>query len=502
MSTAAITADVVVLGGGTAGCVVAAEAIRAGLAVVLVEAGPDYGRRDSGRWPAELLEPWTLPASHGWNFAETLPGGRILPIERGKVMGGCSSVNGCVAAWGSEADYNGWESARGLAGWGADAFRPELEAVDRALGVRQVTPDHLTPFQAGCLRAAMEIGFDFQEDVNDLASDVGVGTVPRTVTGRTRYNAAFAFLDDLRRDRRLLILAGHLVDKLEIRGNVVTAIRVIGPAGPVRLAGGLVILAAGVFGSPAILMRSGVGQPAMLGRVGIKPVLPLPGVGANLHDHPTVDVRFAGSAGLEKAMAAWLERTRVAEEPIVVKARSSLPGDAFDLHVFPVAETPFEGRAWGWVLPIAGLTPRSRGTVRLTAPDPDAPPAISHAFLSDEAGYDVRMLADGIDLARRMASAPGLSALIGEEIEPRLTGPELAAWIRGAHHHYWHPVGTCRMGPSGDPAAVTGPDGRVRGLVNCLVADASAMPAVPRANTNLPTAALARKIARGAFAAA
>lgn len=498
-ATAAITADVLVLGAGTAGCVATAEAVRAGQTVVLVEAGPDYGKLESRRWPTELLEPWTLPSSHDWGYTEVLPDGRVLSLERGKVVGGCSSVNGCVATWGSRADYDGWERAHGLPGWGADSLRPELDAVSRALRVRRTTPEQVTPYQQACLSAAMELGFDFQDDVNDLDLDVGVGTVPSTIAGKIRHNAGFAYLDGLRSDPRLRFLSAHLVDRLEISGGLVTAVRAIGPSGPVVLSSSLVILAAGVFGSPAILMRSGVGSPGALTRIGISPVLPLIGVGANLHDHPTIDVRFSGSAALEAAMTSWLGAERVAEEPVLVKASSTLRDDAFDLHVFPVAETPFEGRAWGWVLPVACLTPRSRGAVRLRSAVPDAPPVINHAFLSDEAGHDRQMLTEGVELARHLASMPSLRSVIGEEVAPALTGRDLARWVQASHHHYWHPVGTCRMGSPASPDSVTDSNGRIYGLANCVVADASLMPAVPRANTNIPTAAVARKISRGLF---
>jgi choline dehydrogenase len=492
-----ITSDVLVLGAGTAGCVAAAHAVIAGHTVVLVEAGPDYGQRQDARWPADLLEPWTLPKSHDWGYTEILPDGRRLQIDRGKVVGGCSSVNGCVATWGSRADYDGWESEHELAGWGADALRPELDAVSRALRVRRTSSNQLTPFQARCLEAAVDLGFPFQADVNDLDLDEGAGTVPSTITGMQRHNAAFAFLDGLRTSPRLRILSGHLADRLKITGDRVTEVKLIGPSGPVTVSSSLVILTAGTFGSPAILMRSGVGPPADLAEIGVRPVVPLPGVGANLHDHPTVDVRFSGSAALEAQTTAWLAAAQVADEPVLVKARSSLHDDAFDLHVFPVAETPFEGRDWGWVLPVACLTPRSRGTVRLRSARSDASPAIDHGFLSDPAGHDLRMLADGVDLARRMADMPSLRPLLGDELEPTLTGDALLAWMRASHHHYWHPVGTCRMGPPGHPDSVTGPDGRLYGLANCVLADASVMPAAPRANTNIPTAAVARKISRG-----
>ncbi|MFG3558670.1 GMC family oxidoreductase [Micromonospora sp. NPDC047557] len=471
------SADIVIVGGGTAGCVAASEAALAGRSVILIEAGPDFGPLAGGRWPAGLLKPWTLPTGHDWGLTETLPDGRSLALERGRVMGGSSSVNGCVACWGSREDYDDWQ----LDGWSGAVMRDELREVSDRLRVRTAAPEQLTPFQRACLDAAVAIGLPFQPDVNDLDSGPGVGAVPSTTHGMVRHNAAFAFLDDVRGS--VTVLANRTADRLVITGDRVAGVRM---AGGEAIGAGLVVLAAGTYGSPAILLRSGVGPPGDLTALGITPVVSQPGVGANLHDQPTVDVELTGSAELVAAMEDWLLDRKVADEPIVIKARSGLAMKAFDLHVFPVMESPFEGREWRWVLPVACLTPESRGRLRLRSANPAVPPLIDHAFLS--AAGDVQVLLDGIELVRALVAAPELRRLAGAELSP---GPvDLARWVRANHHHYWHPVGTCAMG------TVTDPSGRVDGLSNCLVVDASVMPAVPRANTNLPTAAVAQRLMR------
>ncbi|MBZ3904824.1 GMC family oxidoreductase [Streptomyces griseiscabiei] len=475
------TADVVVLGGGTAGCVAASEAARVGRSTILVEAGPDFGPLTDGSWPADLLTPWSLPTSHDWNLTETLPNGRTLALDRGRVIGGSSSVNGCVASWGHRADYDGWH----LAGWSADVMRAELTAVSERFRVRNTTPQETTPFQLACLNAAVTAGFPFQSDVNDLDGDEGVGTIPSTTYGGIRRNSAFSFLDDVRRS--ITVLPNRTVDRLLVTRGRVTGVRL---ADEEILGADLVVLAAGTYGSPAILLRSGIGPPDELAALGITSVVPLPGVGANLHDQPTVDVQFTGTPELCRAMEHWLTAHQSADEPVLVKARSGQATEAFDLHLFPVSETPFEGRAWRWVLPVACLTPRSRGKVRLRSRDPAVPPLICHGFLTDT--RDLQVLLDGIDLVRALASTPDLRGVLGSELSPGPT--DLVPWVRASHHHYWHPVGTCSMGTG--EQAVTNPVGRVRGLDNCLVVDASVMPTVPRANTNLPTAAVARHLAR------
>lgn len=255
------------------------------------------------------------------------------------------------------------------------------------------------------------------------------------------------------------------------------------------------MLAAGTYGSPSILLRSGVGNPDELRRLDITPSVPLSGVGKNLHDQPTVDVRFGGTEELSRSVDSWMNSRHRAEEPILLKAASSKSDGGIDLHVFPVAETPYEGREWCWVLPVALLPPRSRGELRLTSADFNAPPAISHGFFSDPEGADLSALVDGVRIVLALAERPPLRDLIGScHSRPPSGEAELANWILSSHGRYWHPVGTCAMGPEPTSGAVTDADGRVHGLSNCYVVDASIMPTVPRANTNIPTAATSSRI--------
>jgi len=268
---------------------------------------------------------------------------------------------------------------------------------------------------------------------------------------------------------------------------------------------GRVVLAAGTYGSPAILIRSGVGPDADVRALGIRPVLDLPGVGRNLHDHPLVGLVYTGTPELEAAMGELRRRYWMPEEQTIAKARSPQCADGFDLHIYPVGGRSAHPRAaWSWSLAVACMTPRSRGVLKLTGRDPTAPPQLDHGYLSDPEGDDARVLVDGIQIARELASAPRLAGLLGSERWPGpgvLSPGQVAEFVRANVAHYFHPVGTCAMGLARDRGAVVDARGRVHGLDNCYIGDASIMPVVPRANTNIPTLVVGLRIANWLLAA-
>jgi choline dehydrogenase len=234
--------------------------------------------------------------------------------------------------------------------------------------------------------------------------------------------------------------------------------------------------------------------------MGIAPVHVLPGVGQNLHDHPAIEVRYAGTPDLVAAMQAfgasggWLS-----EEQTIAKARSSLCQSAFDLHLYPIGgPTSGNGSSWLFTLPVAQMTPRSRGSLHISSGDPEAPPVIDHGYLTDPHGYDVAVLLDGIEVVRTLAEQLPLARLIGAETFPGLHvqgRDELRTYVLAHAEHYYHPVGTCKMGPASDPFAVVDTCGQVHGIEGLTVADASIMPVIPRANTNIPCVVVGEKIA-------
>jgi choline dehydrogenase len=480
-------ADTVVVGAGTAGAAVAALlAERGDQTVLLLEAGPDYGAHDAGRWPAGLLDARALPMeSHDWGFNSGATWShRTLPFERARVVGGCSAHNGCAEIWGSRLDYDGW-AALGNAGWTTDELLPLFRAGAERLRVRRYADTEITPFHAACLRAAPGAGLPVVDDLNNLDQDVGISTSPVNIVDGVRWNAAFAYLDPVR-DRAQLTIAGDvLTDRLIVRGGRVEAVRVV--------------LCGGAYGSPAILLRSGIGDAAELRALGITPLLDLPGVGRNLQDHSVGGLMFPGSSELERRMREFGGAHWLPEGQTIAKARSRNCTRGFDLHIFPTGGPDAERAGWRWVFPFACMTPRSRGVLRLTSAEPAAAPHIDHGYLTDPEGADLQVLLDGLALTRELTAQPALAQLLGDEVLPgaSLTArDDLAVLLTTFCMSYYHPVGTCRMGAAGERDAVVDARGKVHGLDNAYVADASIMPLIPRANTNMPALVVGLRIAQ------
>ena len=487
----AIACDVVVVGAGTSGCVVAGRlAAESDAQVVLVEAGPDYGPRASGLWPADLLDGGALVASHDWGYASGVIAGREpIPFPRARVIGGCSSHNGCVVAVGCPADYDAWAAATGDPRWRADAVRPALARALQAFEVRPYAEDEIGPFHRACLEAAAVLGLPRADDLDDLDGGVGFGIEPVNIERGVRVNAAFAYVDPARSRPNLTILDRALCDRIVPNGTVVEVL-VRRDGEEIGVLAETVVLAAGAYGSPAILQRSGVGDPTALDGVGIETRLELPGVGRNLHDHPTVELEFAGSDRLRQLLEESVAVRFTPEEQTIGKVCSSRSTGPYDLHVFPVAGHPHSLMAGRVVIAVAALEPRSRGRANVVGPDPEAAPRLDHGYLSDPGGIDLAVLAEGAERGRELAATEPLRSLIGAEIAPSLGGS-----IEQFHAHYFHPAGTCAMGADSDPLAVCDGAGRVRGWPRVVVADCSLMPTVPRANTNLPAAIIGERIA-------
>jgi choline dehydrogenase-like flavoprotein len=493
-------ADTVVIGGGTAGAAIAGIlAEHSEQTVLLLEAGPDYGLFAAGRWPRELLNAGAIPTTHDWGYHnEQYAPGRIAS-ERARVIGGCSSHNGCAAIWGSRIDYDRW-AASGNPGWSTDELLPIFRVASDRLRVRIPELATISPYQRAALDGAAEAGIPHVTNLNDLDENLGMAPSPANIVDGVRWNTAFAYLDPVRERPNLTIVGDAMCDRLEIQSGRVHAVVMATANGPVRVECGRVVVAAGTYGSPAILLRSGIGDPAELGELSITPTLELPGVGRNLHDHPRISISYAGTRELEHVMTEFARDHWMPEEQTIAKAQSSRCAEAFDLHIYPVGgRYPASRTGWGWTLEVACLTPRSRGALKLRSAEVAAPPIIDHRYLSDPENEDLCVLSDGIELVREIAAKPRLSTLIGKEISPGgaiETRGEVEAFAKANCLHYYHPVGTCRMGPASDASAVVDSRGKIHGLDNAYVADASIMPVIPRANTNIPALVVGERIAR------
>lgn len=481
MSTATYSADIVVVGAGSAGCAVAGRLAEQGRDVLLLEAGPDYGPADSGRWPLELLSARMLATSHDWGYTS----GR-WNFERARVMGGCSSHNGAIAAVGHRADYDAW----GLPGWTGADVAPLFETVVERMRVRAYERHEAGPYHARCMDAAEALGWPIASDLCDLDAGPAFGMETVNVVGDTRWNAAFAYLDHVR-GGSLRVLDHVMVDRLVSWGGSVRLAAVRGGE-PITIEAGTVVLAGGVYGTPLLLERSGIGSPVALRAAGVTLRVALPGVGANLHDHPMVHADRSVGPQLQR----WLDEAAATgflpEEQTLGKFVSSVsPDGLYDTHIFPVCASDQTSFMFGGVhVEVACVTPRSRGEIHISSADPAAHPHIDHGYLNDPEGHDLAVLRDGLVLAELLLDQPRLAEVLGE----RITDMSTDQAIRDTVAHYYHPVGTCAMGTG--PMAVCDANGRVHGVEDVVIADASLMPQIPRANTNLPAVMIGERIAQ------
>jgi choline dehydrogenase-like flavoprotein len=478
--------DAVVVGAGSAGCVVAARLAAAGARTVLLEAGPDRRARPA----AELLDGWNLPTGdptgrnpgyEDWGLgAEPNAAGYAPKLRRGRLVGGTSHLTR-FAVRGSPADFAEWE-ALGNPGWGWDdvlpAFR-RLEA-DAEFGadpwhgdagpipVNRYPDIALRPVHQAARESLVAAGFAWVPDHNRPGA-VGVGPMPMSTRDGVRVTTASAYLAPGSLPANLHIRPDTQVASLGVDGARVVGVRLLDGS---LLAADRVVLCAGVYGSPAILLRSGIGPAEELRGLGIDRVADLPGVGANLADHPAVDLELPHRG--EARDTPILHTIATFHSAAAASAREGAPDLMFWIQDPADVADPWFG------LDVVLLRPRSRGRVRLRSLDPGAPPSIELPGLREE--IDLERLAEGYRRARELF-----------EQEP-MEAPALLAHVRENARTVPHVVGTCAMGPDPASGAVVDARGGVHGMDGLSVADASVIPIAPSGFTQVITIMLAELI--------
>ena len=365
--------ETIVVGGGTAGAAIAGRLAEAGRSVLLIEAGTDFGPPDSGRWPARLLDPSLMPVDlHSWNYINSgTHGQQDMVMPRARVIGGCSSHNGCTVVWGHRDNYDAWEAA-GNPDWGAEQLLPYLRMANDRLRMSIPDRNEITPFHQVMLQSAPAAGLPSIADFCDLDIDQGLGIGPVNISDGLRWNAAFACIDPVRELPNFSVVSETMVERLMLKGGRVTGVVVCGPDGERALRAGRVVLAGGAYGTPLILQRSGIGDPDGLDPHGIAVGHSLSGVGKNLQDHPALAVDFTGTPELTAMLDAFVEQGGMPrEEGTIGLASSSRCEGPFDLHLYPIAHR--NGPAdWDVFIGAAVMAPRSAGRIRISSADPEA----------------------------------------------------------------------------------------------------------------------------------
>jgi choline dehydrogenase len=457
------------------------------VSLLLVEAGPDL----RGGVPPALHDGWTIGGEFDWGFvAEADDRGVAEELRRGKLLGGTSWVTR-FALRGSPADYDEW-AALGNAGWGFDDVLPYFRRLECDLdfgghawhGDRGPIPVsrylglELSEVGAAARQALGAVGFPAVEDHNAPGA-VGAGRMPMSSLDGSRVTTADAYLQPAQTPSNLTIRPDTQVSDVVFEQTRATGVRVLDGT---IIEAGWVVLCAGTYASPAILMRSGIGPAEHLSSVGIPVRVDLPGVGANLADHPGVDIdpgyRGAGRAAPVLHSIATFHSS---------SAATTGPPDLMLWISDPAGDPPV------FSIDVVLLKPASRGTVRLRSPDPAQPPRIDLPNLRDPA--DVDRLAEGFRRGWEVAGQPEIRRLCADEPSPLSHGEdELRRAIRQDAYSDPHVVGTCSIGPSPDDGAVVDTSGSVYGTQRLSVVDASIMPSVPSGFPHIATIMIAERL--------
>jgi choline dehydrogenase-like flavoprotein len=507
--------DYVIVGGGSAGCVLARRlSDDPNVQVLLLEAGPPDEAQEIFV-PAAFAKLFRSPLD--WDYLtepEPHADGRQVYIPRGRVLGGSSSINAMVYIRGNRADYDGWAD-RGLDGWSYDDVLPYFKrAEDNERGANEyhgvggpvAVSDSRSrnPIMDAFVEAAVDAGIDANPDFNGAEQD-GVGLYQVTCRNGMRCSASAAYLHPIEGRENLEIRTGALATRILFEGGRAVGVEALVDGEPnVFRVSREVIVSGGAYNSPQLLMLSGIGPAEHLRALGIEVRHDLP-VGDNLQDHPSVGFTYTTDepvslfqADTEENLVAFMQgqgplTSNVAEAGLFWRSRDDLPAPDIQFHAAPamfieegLVDPPGHGYTFGPCL----VAPRSVGELRLASKDPAAKPSIRHNYLADPA--DVAALVAGLKLTARIGDASPLAGRYRTgtyEPPASLSDDDLAAYAREKAQTLYHPVGTCAMG------SVVDDELRVLGVEALRVVDASVMPTVPRGNTNAPTIMVAERAA-------
>ncbi|MGH8385414.1 MAG: choline dehydrogenase [Pseudomonas sp.] len=523
--------DYVVVGGGSSGCVIASRlSEESSVSVLLIEAGPT-----NKSWTIDMplaVERLLIDEKFNWAYESTRDAtinNRQIAHPRGRVLGGSSSINGMVYTRGHALDYENWEKKYGCDGWGYAGVLPYFKKAETSLGNKNDyrgtegplfvnCPDVMAnPVNKAFMLAGAQAGYPVTKDSNGFQQE-GFGPNECTIYKGERWSTARAYLSStVMKRKNLHVITGALAEKILITNKTAKGVVYRHDGDRLQvLANREVIVCGGAFNSPQLLQLSGIGPRDVLENASVPVVHELPGVGANLQDHPDLVIKWKckTAVGLGTILKfpkkhltgiSWfLNRSGAAssnqfEAAAYLRSRPGLEYPNFKLEILPLAFqkdtfTPYEG--FSFQIHMSLMRTESRGAVKITSPDPATKPNIKFNYL--EAENDIISLREALRLTREIVAQEAFHELRDKELEPGIdyqTDEQLDSWIRKAVATAFHPSCTCRMGAAGDPMAVVTPDLRVHGIANLRVADASVMPEVIASNTNAPTIMIAEKAA-------